>query len=198
MAIGDKKASLIRKDGSNITLNKPITIPSSVTDITQITEPGWYHGSFIFRTAIYKFDWSSPKLLTLLADTPYDPDRHMGSGEMWGLHNSIKNIPSHPYSYFTYDAKYFFDLFVTGIGQYVINVGERLYYGYLKDGSITWINTTHDIKDSLDSSAIDVPLSANQGKKLNEKKLDKPTISTTDLTAGTSNLATGQLYFVYE
>jgi hypothetical protein len=41
-------------------------------------------------------------------------------------------------------------------------------------------------------------LSAYQGYVLNNGKQAKITYSTTDLTAGSSDLATGELYVVYE
>ena len=49
-SIAEKKVILSLSDGASVNLNKPIDIPKSVTDITQITEPGWYHGKFIFHT----------------------------------------------------------------------------------------------------------------------------------------------------
>ena len=49
-SVAEKKVILSLSDGASVNLNKPIDIPDSVTDITQITEPGWYHGKFIFKT----------------------------------------------------------------------------------------------------------------------------------------------------
>lgn len=178
MAIGDKKASLIGKDGSNITLNKPIEIPSTVTDIIQITEPGWYTGSFIFKTAIFSMKNFSK------VDTPYDPNKQLNSKEYWVLSNNVTNIPSFPYSDFVYGKKHYYDLFVTGIGKYIINVGRRLYYGFLNDNiSINWTNSAPGISNSLENEASDVPLSAKQGKVLNEKinDLDKNKLDKTGL-----------------
>lgn len=54
-----------------------------------------------------------------------------------------------------------------------------------------------DIVDNLNDTSTDKVLSANQGKVLNETKVNQPIYSTTDLTPGVSDLADGQIYVVY-
>lgn len=54
-----------------------------------------------------------------------------------------------------------------------------------------------DIIDNLNDTSTDKVLSANQGKVLNETKVNQPIYSTTDLTPGVSDLADGQIYVVY-
>lgn len=121
-----------------------------------------------------------------------------------GEGNSIKNKPSE----------------IDAIGLIVVHNGNGPYYTqilttstnrntyrrYCKDG--TWDNWTVDrhtdtdswrgIQNNLTSNSTTESLSANQGKILNDTKQNKPTISTTDLTAGTSSLTTGEFYFVYD
>ena len=118
--------------------------------------------------------------------------------------NSIKNKPSE----------------IDAIGLIVVHNGDgpcytqilttstnrSTYRRYCKDG--TWDSWTIDkhtdtdswrgIQNNLTSNSTTESLSANQGKILNDTKQNKPTISTTDLTAGTSSLATGEFYFVYD
>ena len=104
MTIGDKKASLIGKDGSNITLNKPITIPSTVTDINQITEPGWYHGSFTY---------SINKDGDNVTDT-----------------SNVKNTPAIKIKdELTSGTSYGYDVFVAGTGDYIFNLETSVFYG---------------------------------------------------------------------
>ena len=102
MTIGDKKASLIGKDGSNITLNKPITIPSTVTDINQITEPGWYHGSFTYN-------------VNKDGDTVTDT-------------SNVKNTPAIKIKdELTSGKNYEYDVFVAGTGDYIFNLEKSVY-----------------------------------------------------------------------
>ena len=54
-----------------------------------------------------------------------------------------------------------------------------------------------NVVDSIASDSATDALSANQGKVLNESKMNHPIYSTTDLTPGVSKLADGQLYIVY-
>ncbi len=54
-----------------------------------------------------------------------------------------------------------------------------------------------DIIDNLNDTSTNKVLSANQGKVLNETKVNQPIYSTTDLTPGVSDLADGQIYVVY-
>lgn len=121
-----------------------------------------------------------------------------------GEGNSIKNKPSE----------------IDAIGLIVVHNGNGPYYTqilttstnrntyrrYCKDG--TWDSWTVDrhtdtdswrgIQNNLTSNSTTESLSAAQGKVLNDTKQNKPTISTTDLTAGTSSLTTGEFYFVYD
>ena len=54
-----------------------------------------------------------------------------------------------------------------------------------------------NVVDSIASDSATDALSANQGKVLNESKMNHPIYSTIDLTPGVSKLADGQLYIVY-
>ena len=54
-----------------------------------------------------------------------------------------------------------------------------------------------NVIDNLTSTYTTLPLSANQGKVLNESKMNAPIYSSTDLTPGVSDLADGQIYIVY-
>ena len=67
-------------------------------------------------------------------------------------------------------------------------------------GSTYLTSISSYVKDNLTyaTSGTSYALSAYQGKVLNDTKQNKITYSTTDLTAGTSTLATGELYVVYE
>lgn len=305
-SIPEKKAVLSLSDGASVNLNKPIDIPSTITDISQITEPGWYHG---------KFTYSIIKDNDAVTDT-----------------SNVKNTPAIKIKdTLTVDTEYNFDMFVTKTGDYIFNLAGYLFYGPVSNGksSIEWkivsplvkdwldsedtesalsancgrllkeeldtkspnthvhdhlsriednrdtatkpsdyaddfkfigikkssiigfadgtpyasligfnawsdssgigsveiavlasgeiymrkqayndktdsfgdwkqIITSVDVVDNLRSTSTTSPLSANQGNNLDKKKLDKPTVSTTDLEAGTSKLANGQLYLVYE
>ena len=145
MAIGDKKASLIRNDGSNITLNKPITIPDSVTDISQITEPGWYHGSFNY--SVTKSDGVS-------TDT-----------------SNVKNTPAIKIEdELTSGTSYGYDVFVAGTGDYIFNLEKSVFYGKKSENaSITWYKVSPLVKDWLDSTDSESALSANCGRLLKEE-----------------------------
>ena len=145
MAIGDKKASLIKNDGSNITLNKPITIPSSVTDISQITEPGWYHGSF---------NYSVNKDGDNVTDT-----------------SNVKNTPAIKIEdELTSGTSYGYDVFVAGTGDYIFNLEKSVFYGKkLENASITWYKVSPLVKDWLDSTDSEAALSANCGRLLKEE-----------------------------
>ena len=118
-SISEKKAILSLSDGASVNLNKPIDIPESVTDITQITEPGWYHGKFIFHTE------------PLITDDGSDID---GS--------SILNTPAMKIQdKLTFDNVYNFDVFVTKTGNYIFTLAGHLFYGVTKTiDEITSIN----------------------------------------------------------
>lgn len=122
--IGDKKVSLALQDGSSINLNKPIDIPDSVTDISQITEPGWYHGKFTFSIKIYTAGTS-------------DPD---GSMVPVGVSDksTIKNTPAIKIKdSLTTDTEYNFDVFVTKTGDYIFSLAGHLFYGVIDTSSST-------------------------------------------------------------
>lgn len=184
--IGDKKVSLALQDGSSINLNKPIDIPTTVTDIMQITESGWYHGTFTF----IKSDEISD-----------DGEGHIedaGKDESTVLNTPAMKIKDK----LEYGKEYNFDVFVTKTGDYIFNLAGYLFYGVIKTidemTSINWEIVSPLVVDDLTSTSSNKALSANQGRILNNTKQNKPTISTTDLTAGTSSLATGKFYFVYD
>lgn len=179
-SISEKKAILSLSDGASVNLNKPIDIPDSVTNITQITEPGWYHGKFIFHTE------------PLITDDGSDID---GS--------SILNTPAMKIQdKLTFDNVYNFDVFVTKTGNYIFTLAGHLFYGVTKTideiTSINWEIVSPLVVDDLTSTSTDKALSANQGRILNNTKQNKPTISAGDLIAGTDSLTTGEFYFVYE
>lgn len=178
-SVAEKKVILSLSDGASVNLNKPIDIPESVTDITQITEPGWYHGKFIFHTE------------PLITDDGSDID---GS--------SILNTPAMKIQdKLTFDNVYNFDVFVTKTGNYIFSLAGHLFYGVAKTiyeiTSINWEIVSPLVVDDLTSTSTDKALSANQGKVLNESKMNAPIYSTTDLIPGASDLADGQIYIVY-
>ena len=184
-SIGDKKVALNLSDGTSVNLNKPIDIPSTVTDIVQITEPGWYHGEFTF--------------LLHVPNGPDDPD-------IGGDESTMRNTPAMKIiGDLMHDETYNFDMFVTKTGDYIFNLARNLFYGVIDTSSsttsINWEIVSPLVVDDLTSTSSNKALSANQGKVLKElidKKLDNPTVSTSDLTAGTSDLPNGQIYLVYE
>ena len=178
-SIPGKKAILNLSNGASVNLNKPIDITKSVTDITQIKEPGWYHGKFFFRTE------------PVITDDGSDID---GS--------SILNTPAMKIQdKLEFDNVYYFDVFVTKTGNYIFSLYGHLFYGVSKTideiTSIDWEIVSPIVVDDLTSTSTDKALSANQGKVLNESKMNAPIYSTTDLIPGTSDLANGQIYIVY-
>ena len=178
-SISEKKAILSLSDGASVNLNKPIDIPESVTDITQITEPGWYHGKFFFHT-----------------EAIITPDGSDIDG------SSILNTPAMKIQdKLPFDDVSYFDVFVTKTGDYIFSLAGHLFYGVIDTSSsttsINWEIVSPLVVDDLTSTSSNKALSANQGKVLNETKVNQPIYSTTDLTPGVSKLADGQLYIVY-
>lgn len=181
-SIAEKKVILSLSDGASVNLNKPIDIPESVTDIMQITEPGWYHGKFFFHT-----------------EAVITPDGSDIDG------SSILNTPAMKIQdKLTFDNVYYFDVFVTKTGNYIFSLAGHLFYGETytssSPNSINWEIVSPLVVDDLTSTSTDKALSANQGNVLNEKvesKMNAPIYSSTDLTPGVSNLADGQIYIVY-
>lgn len=178
-SVAEKKVILSLSDGASVNLNKPIDIPKSVTDITQITEPGWYHGKFFFHT-----------------EAVITPDGSDIDG------SSILNTPAMKIQdKLEFDNVYYFDVFVTKTGNYIFSLYGHLFYGVSKTideiTSIDWEIVSPLVVDDLTSTSTDKALSANQGKVLNESKMNAPIYSSTDLTPGTSDLADGQIYIVY-
>lgn len=202
-SVAEKKAILSLSDGTSVNLNKPIDIPDSVTDITQITEPGWYHGKFTFQLS--------------------------GEGaeaDSWIDGSSIKNTPATKIALnLTVNTEYNFDVLVTKTGDYIFNFVKYLFYGVVKtNNSISWEIVSPLVVDDLTSTSSNKALSAAQGKVLNDKisKLTKTdtvgsaanpvymkngtitagtytfSASTIDLTARTSTLATNEIRFIYE
>lgn len=170
MTIGDKKASLIRNDGSNITLNKPITISSTMTDIIQITEPGWYHGSFTY---------SVNKDGDNVTDT-----------------SNVKNTPAIKIKdELTSGKSYGYDVFVAGTGDYIFNLETSVFYGKkLANANITWYKVSPLVKDWLDSTDSESALSANCGRLLKEeldtKSPNTHTHDSLEITEDTRDTAT--------
>lgn len=214
--IGDKKVSLALQDGSSINLNKPKVLPANITSFTQITEPGWYIGGLL-----YDYDKLFPN------GTHKNPEKDVPPNDIYPEINFvITNGPN--FLKQTIDDKCNFYYYVLmhvmhldspvpaeGVpaSKDVMFVDLYAYFGshfhnfhgnYYRDDSdyIEWINVLDSsgrfIVDNLTTNNYNLPLSANQGKILNDTKQNKPTISTTDLTAGTSSLATGEFYFVYD
>ncbi len=150
-SIPEKKAVLSLSDGASVNLNKPIDIPSSATDITQITEPGWYHGKFTYKIDTSKNDVSD-----------------------------VKNTPAIKIKdELTANKQYNYDLFVTKTNDYIFNFSGYLFYGILSGSkdSITWKIVSPLVKDWLDSEDSESALSANCGRLLKEE-LDTKSDST--------------------
>ena len=101
----------------------------------------------------------------------------------------------------TFDNVYYFDVCATKTGNYIFTLAGHLFYGVTKTideiTSIDWEIVSPLVVDDLTSTSTDKALSANQGKVLNESKMNAPIYSTTDLIPGTSDLADGQIYIVY-
>ena len=151
-SIPEKKAILNLSDGALVNLNKPIDIPNSVTDINQITEPGWYHG---------KFTYSIIKDNDTVTDT-----------------SNVKNTPAIKIKdTLTVDTEYNFDMFVTKTGDYIFNLAGYLFYGPISNGksSIEWKIVSPIVKDWLDSTDSESALSANCGRLLKEELDTKST-----------------------
>ncbi len=170
-SIAEKKAILSLSDGASVNLNKPIDIPDSVTDIIQIKESGWYHGTFTFKT------WTVGGVGGL-------------GGAVGGVGNTstdkstVSNTPAMKIKdSLTVDTEYNFDVFVTKTGDYIFNLAGHLFYGVIQtNDSITSINW--EIVSPNDTSS-------------DAGAMKAPKYSTTDLTPGVSSLADGQIYIVY-
>lgn len=181
-SIGDKKVALNLSDGTSVNLNKPIDIPSTVTDIMQITEPGWYHGKFTFSIKIYTGGSSS-------SSSPDDVEATVGVSDR----STIKNTPAIKIKdTLTQDLEHNFDVFVTKTGDYIFSLAGHLFYGVIDgSGSINWEIVSPLVVDDLTSTSTDKALSANQGKELKSliDGLDIKTIdsSITDLASITES-----------
>ena len=182
-SIAEKKAILSLSDGASVNLNKPIDIPDSVTDISQITEPGWYHGTFTFIIS------------DEISDDGEGHIEYAGKDESTVLNTPAMKIKDK----LEYGKEYNFDVFVTKTGDYIFNFAGYLFYGVIQTSdstsSIIWeIVSPLGSKDTVGSAS-------------NPVYMDNGTItactytfstSTTDLTAGASTLATNEIRFIYE
>ena len=143
-SIPEKKAVLSLSDGASVNLNKPIDIPSSVTNINQITEPGWYHGSFTY---------SVNKDGDNVTDT-----------------SNVKNTPAIKIKdELKSGTNYGYDVFVAGTGDYIFNLEKSVFYGKKLESTITWYKVSPLVKDWLDSEDTESALSANCGRLLKEE-----------------------------
>lgn len=193
-SVAEKKVILSLSDGASVNLNKPIDIPDSVTNITQITEPGWYHGKFTFKTGTTGGlgAWGG-------LGSPVG-----GVGGTTTDKSTILNTPAMKIiDSLTVDSEYNFDVFVTKTGDYIFNFAGYLFYGVIKTSdsttSINWEIASPLVVDDLTSTSSNKALSANQGKVLKDliDSNARPIYSTTDLVPGESKLADGQLYYYY-
>lgn len=155
-------------------------INSDVTDLASITESGTYIGVTNFD----KFDelyssqlvnWPDTLITTWMSKTgvPY---------VLRVINNTLST-----------DSNLYYELLCLGNKVFGIFSSSL--------NRILWDRDIPLIFDSLNENATNAALSAKQGRVLKEmvdKKLDEPIASTTDLTAGSSELATGHLYIVYE
>lgn len=153
-SIAEKKAMLILSDGASVNLNKPIDIPDSVTDIVQITESGWYHGKFTFKTGTIG---SFGGVVGGVGNTTTDKSTILNTPAM-----KIKDS-------LTVNTEYNFDVLVTKTGDYIFNFVKYLFYGVAKtNNSINWEIVSPLVVDDLTSTSSNKALSANQGKVLKD------------------------------
>ena len=154
-SIAEKKAMLSLSDGASVNLNKPIDIPSSVTDIMQITEPGWYRGSVMYRWMINP-DPDGPKIVD---------------------NSNVKNTPAIKINDDITQDDHKYNLFVTSNTSYIFDIENHLFYGYINNNKIDWYFMSPLVKDWLDSTDSEAALSANCGRLLKEE-LDTKSINT--------------------
>ena len=146
-SIAEKKAMLSLSDGASVNLNKPIDIPSSVTDIMQITEPGWYRGSVMYRWMINP-DPDGPKIVD---------------------NSNVKNTPAIKINDDITQDDHKYNLFVTSNTSYIFDIENHLFYGYINNNKIDWYFMSPLVKDWLDSTDTEAALSANCGRLLKEE-----------------------------
>lgn len=156
-SIAEKKAMLILSDGASVNLNKPIDIPDSVTDIVQITESGWYHGKFTFKTGTIGSFGGLGGVVGGVGNTTTDKSTILNTPAM-----KIKDS-------LTVNTEYNFDVLVTKTGDYIFNFVKYLFYGVVKtNNSINWEIVSPLVVDDLTSTSSNKALSANQGKVLKD------------------------------
>lgn len=145
-------------------------------DILKITNCGWYRGK--------------PKIFTANVT-----DQTVAMDQSY-IHAPILDavVNSNGYVYTPNGGPdVYVDLFVLGtdyimyipsiVCEYFSYDGNAVYYGTKSGDTINW--STSGVNKKADKTDLDA-------------KMNKPTISTTDLTAGTSTLTSGEFYFVYD
>lgn len=196
------------------------TIDSSITDLASITESGTYIGATNFD----KTDTDDDGKMYYTSSLKNWPGLIInGSGAVDGAPYILRvtNVKINT-MYEQVNCTYYELLW---LNYYKLPIGKQKAHGInSRDGYIDWINDNTGIEDSLASHSTESALSANQGRVLNDKisKLTKTdtvgsasnpvymkngtitagaytfSASTTDLTAGTSTLATNEIRFIYE
>lgn len=195
------------------------SIDSSITDLASITESGTYIGATNFD----KTDTDDDGKMYYTSSLKNWPGLIInGSGAVDGAPYILRvtNVKINT-MYEQVNCTYYELLW---LNYYKLPIGKQKAHGNSRDGYIDWINDNTGIEDSLASHSTESALSANQGRVLNDKisKLTKTdtvgsasnpvymkngtitagaytfSASTTDLTAGTSTLATNEIRFIYE
>lgn len=165
------------------------TIDSSITDLAAITESGTYIGTTDFDDKIGTTG-SVVYATSFLTNWPRSMIQSEGTPTGVPYVLRVTNVATG-----SSNNRIYYELLCAALGNQKVYGSSG---GDTNNRSITWTNDITCIEDSLTSHLKKCALSANQGRVLNETKQNKPTISTTDLTAGTSSLDTGEFYFVYD
>lgn len=165
------------------------TIDSTITDLAAITESGTYIGTTDFDNKIGTTG-SVVYATSFLTNWPRSMIQSEGTPTGVPYVLRVTNVATG-----SSNNRIYYELLCAALGNQKVYGSSG---GDTNNRSITWTNDITCIEDSLTSRAKKCALSANQGRVLNETKQNKPTISTTDLTAGTSSLDTDEFYFVYD
>lgn len=190
------------------------TIDSSITDLASITESGTYIG-------ITDFDKTGSSGGASYATSSLE-NWPVSMIQTWATTTAVPYVLRVTNVTGSSNNRIYYELLCVASGN------QKVYGSSGVDTSnrdiIVWTNDITPIEDSLTSYATEYALSANQGRVLNDKisKLTKTdtigsaanpvymkngtitagtytfSASTTDLTAGTSTLATNEIRFIYE
>ncbi len=193
---------------------KPKYIDSSITDLASITESGTYIGTT-------DFDKTGDSGGGMSYATSSLGNWPVSMIQTWATTTAVPYVLRVTKVTGSSNNRIYYELLCVAFGNQKV-------CGFsgsdTSNGDIVWTNDITRIEDSLTSYSTESALSANQGRVLNDKisKLTKTdtvgsaanpvymkngtitagtytfSASTTDLTAGTSTLATNEIRFIYE